>query len=506
MFLSVLIALQQMPAGAPVGQPVRVTLEPSTIAPGDAVHAFVEVATAGHLIVLRVTADGRAEVVFPADPSEGTFVSAGSYEIQPPGRTSAFTANERAGGGLVLAALALVPYEFGEFVRGGGWDAVALASGTGSDATGRLLDVVQRMLGPEYFHYDAAPYTVAPYTTSESDVIGAAYGGFGYGGYAPCYGYGCYGFTPWADRPCLSGRFGCGYQPAICDPFTGLWDCGPAAAFCRGGADGVLCRRPSAVARYRRGELLGEVASTQPTHSLSAVLNQSGRRKPSAETSIPSTGASRSTPLATGRKPAASSATRAAAFGAPKRTAAGVGGARPTEGRLPQRVPWPGQVLARGTKTAAPAVSPREARLKQSASRPPLPARVPWPTGVAARATKPAAGAAGAAGAASAPGLATATPRGAVPAFAVPRTKDASAVARGGAASGAAGSARSLAPSAPARTASPAAGSSRAFGGARATASAGKGSSGGARASAPARAAPSGGGARAGGGGGSGKH
>ena len=499
MLLSVLIALQQMPAGAPVGQPVRLTLEPSTVASGDAVHVFVEVATAGHLIVLRIAADGRAEVVFPAEPSEGTFVSAGSYEIQPPGRTSAFTANERPGGGLVLAALALVPYEFSEFVRGGSWDALALASGTGSDATGRLLDVVQRMLGPEYFHYDAAPYTVAPYTTSESDVMGAAYGGFaGYGGFAPCYGYGCYGFAP-PVRPCLYSRWGCGYQPAICDPFTGLWDCGPAAAFCRGSGD-PWCRRPTAVARYRRGELLGDVASAQPTNGLSAVLSQSGRRNPSAGASLAPAGMSRSTPLATGRKPVTSSAARATVPVATRRAGASAPGARPVEGRLPERVPWPGQVLARGTKTAAPAVSPREARLKQSASRPPLPARVPWPTGVVARSAKPAVGAASAA-----PGLATATPRGAVPAFAVPRTKDAGAVARGGGASGVAASARSLAPAAPGRTASPATGSSRAFGGARAAGSAGKGSSGGARASAPAHAAPSGGGARAGGGS-SGKH
>lgn len=495
------MVLLQLPAGSPVGQPVRLTLEPSTVAPGDAVHVFVEVATAGHLIVLRIAADGRAEVVFPADPSEGTFVSAGSYEIQPPGLTSAFSANERPGGGLVLAALALVPYEFDEFVRGGAWDPRALASGTGSDATGRLLDVVQRMLGPEYFHYDAAPYTVAPYTTSESDVIGAAYGGFAYGGFAPCYGYGCFGFTPGVPvHPCLYGRFGCdGYRPAICDPFTGLWDCGPAAAFCRDAADGVWCRRPTGVARYRRGELIGEVASAQPTYGRTAVRIESQRRKPAVGTPAPATGASRALPLHSG-KPATSAESRAAApAGTGRRASAPAAGAR-----LPQRVPWPGQVLARGTKTTAPAVSPREARLKQSASRPPLPQRVPWPTSAAARATKPTA----VPSASPATRQATAASRSVVPAFAVPRTKDAGQVARGGAVAGAAGSARSIAPgapAAPARGGSSTAAASPALGAARAAASAGKGSSSGARGSAPARAAPSSGGARAGGGS-SGKH
>lgn len=493
MLLSVLIALQQMPAGSPAGQPVRLTLEPSTIAPGDAVHAFVEVATAGHLIVLRIAADGRAEVVFPAQPSEGTFVSAGSYEIQPPGQTSAFIANERAGGGLVLAALALVPYEFGEFVRGDAWDARALASGAGSDATGRLLDVVQRMLGPEYFHYDAAPYTVAPYTTASED-IGAAYGYAAYGGFAPCYGYGCFGFTPeFPLHPCFDGGFGCGgHRPAICDPFTGLWDCGPAAAFCRA-ADPVWCRRPTAVARYRRGELIGEAASAQPTYGLSAVLNETARRKPPTRTAAPAVPASRPTTLSSGRKPATTSASRPAVPGVSSRTKAGAPGARPAEARLPERVPWPGQVLARGTKTAAPAVSPREARLKQSASRPPLPERVPWPTGVAPRSAKPAA-------AAPPTGLATATPRGVVPALGVPRTKEAAS----GAPAGAAGSTRSLAPAAPARGPASAGTAPRALGGARAAASAGKGSSAGARASAPAGGASAVGSARASGG--SGKH
>ena len=485
MLLSALIALLQMPAGAPVGQPVRLTLEPSTIAPGDAVHVFVEVATAGHLIVLRIAADGRAEVVFPAEPSEGTFVSAGSYEIQPPGRTSAFSANERPGGGLVLAALSLVPYEFDEFVRGGAWDARALASGTGSDAAGRLLDIVQRMLGPEYFHYDAAPYTVAPYTTSESDVIGEAYGGFAYGGFAPCYGYGCFGFTPGVPvHPCLDGRFGCdGYRPAICDPLTGLWDCGPASALCRGAADGIWCRRPTAMARYRRGELIGEGASAQPTYR-SAMLIERERRKPAVGTPALATGASRALPLHSG-KPVTSAESRAGApVGTGRRASAPAAGAR-----LPQRVPWPGQVLARGTKTAAPAVRPRDARLKQSAARPPLPERVPWPTGVAARSAKPTAAAAS---------HAPAVPRSAVPALAGARAKDAGSVARGGAAAGGAGSARSIAPAASARAASPAAAPPRVFGQARAAASAGKGSS-------PARVAPSGGGARAGGGS-SGKH
>jgi hypothetical protein len=374
--VSVLAALLQIPAGAPAAQPVRLTLDPSTIAPGEAMHVFVEVATAGHLLVLRVASDGRIEVVFPATPSEGTFVSAGSYEIQPSGRTSAFVADEHAGGGVVLAALALMPFEIGEFVRDNAWDARALASGTGSDGTGRLLDVVQRMLGPEYFHYDVVSYTVAPYTTTESDgygdVYGAAYGGFG------CYGYGCYGFYPGLPAlPCLYTAGGCHNLPMICDPFTGLWDCGPTGPFCIDARLG--CRSHTAVARYRRGEPLAgpSPAPVQPGYGQYATLGAAaGTPKRAGGTAAPYTGASRSVPLSSGKPATAAAPTRT------PRTAR-------TDVRMPQRVPWPGQVLSSGTKTAAPAVSPRQAALKQSASRPALPQRVPWPGSAATRGVKP---------------------------------------------------------------------------------------------------------------------
>ena len=86
------------------------------------------------------------------------------YELEPPGS------------GVVVAALAQVPFEFEEFVRAGRWNPAAFAAaGVHADATGKLLDIVQRMLGPEYFNYDVAAYTVAP-AANEAPLTTARYG------------------------------------------------------------------------------------------------------------------------------------------------------------------------------------------------------------------------------------------------------------------------------------------------------------------------------------------
>jgi len=346
MFLSVLAILLQVPVGAPAGQPVRLTLEPSTMGPGEAVYAFVELATAGHLLVLHVTSDGRTDVVFPADPSEGTFVAAGSYEIRPGQRPAAFVAAQRAGGGVVLAALALVPYEFDEFLRGGVWDSAALASGAGADAIGRMLDIVQRMLGPEYFHYDVAPYTVAPYPAVQSDVIAEAYGGL-----APWV------FVPALPHPCFDLSGACDGVPPVCDGFTHRTRCREAPA-------------PTAVARYRRGEpLVGSAGrAARPGPPAPASIGPR-RREPGAVGPAP---AAAGRPVSEARRVVPRTPRRATASPAP----------------LPERVPWPRSVIAGGHKTPAPAISPREARLKQSTLRDPVQRPAPRAAGVAPRPPK----------------------------------------------------------------------------------------------------------------------
>ncbi len=368
----------------PAAQPVRLTLDPVAVAPGDRVRVFVDVVSAGHLLVLRVGADGRVAIVFPFDPAEGTFVEAGSYEVRPPGDPAAFTALEPPGSGVVVAALAQVPFEFEEFVRAGRWNPAAFAAaGVHADATGKLLDIVQRMLGPEYFNYDVAAYTVSP-AANEAPLTTARYGS------TWCWTYGCaFGgwYVPWVPRPCLYDAWGCGFAPPLCRGFTiDRWCREPCWA-------GLDCRlkppRDKAIAGYRRGVPIRLSAS--PPAPSSPPGEPTPYRPPersAASAATPFAGAARAAPLSSGKRVAAS-ATRARLPATARRPTPDLP-KRPAKkpSALPERIPWPASVIASGEKTPVPVVRPREARLIKSASRPPLPQRVPWPA-TTARAPAP---------------------------------------------------------------------------------------------------------------------
>jgi hypothetical protein len=364
-FLSVLLVLLQVPVGTPAVRPVRVTLDRVTVAPSEPVRVFVDVATPGHLLVLRAASDGRIEVVFPFDASEGTYVQAGSYEIRPATRVTAFAATEPEGSGVVLAAVAQVPYEFHEFLRGGEWDGATLAgAGPGTDVTGRLLDIVQRMLGPEYFHYDLAAYAVTRHPVTASLVMDARSAAF------------ADGWVVWIPvSPCVHGRRGCRFPRPACDDFGHLGRCD------RSCWEGFGCRAPpapepaaTALALYRRG--VPQIASPAAVPPAQPVPIAPRDR----EVTAPADRSRSTVPRAGG--PATQSPARRTSIAVARREVAGA----PREAArdaapLPRRMPSSATVVARGTRTRAPAVSPREARLKQSSSRPPLPERVPWPTG-----------------------------------------------------------------------------------------------------------------------------
>jgi hypothetical protein len=467
MFLSVLPVLLQLPVGTPAVRPVRVTLDRVTVAPSEPVRVFVDVATPGHLLVLRAASDGRIEVVFPFDASEGTYVQAGSYEIRPATRVTAFAATEPEGSGVVLAAVAQVPYEFHEFLRGGDWDGATLAgAGPGTDVTGRLLDIVQRMLGPEYFHYDLAAYAVARNPATESLVMDAQSAAF------------VDGWVVWIPvSPCVHGRLGCRFPRPACDDFGHLGRCD------RSCWDGFGCRAPptpapapTAVALYRRGvPQIANPAAAPPAQA--APIAPRDR-----EVTAPA-GRSRSTVLSV-EGPATQSPVRRTSLAVARREGAGAPPQAAWDAAaLPRRVPSAATVVARGTRTRAPAVSPREARLKQSASRPPLPERVPWPTGATPpRSAQPML-------ATAKPIPATLAPQGPTPH--VPRVTGAIPVARAGASG--------VAPASGVPAAVPSSAPARAARGSAVSTTPAR-SAGGARAYVPPPAAPASTGARASGG------
>jgi hypothetical protein len=142
---------------------VRVWLDANALTRGASVRVYVQAAEDGNLVVLRRRTDGRIEVLFPNNPAADPSVRAGTYEIRGPYDRPGWIVREPDGTGMVLAALSPDPLRVDEFVREAAWNPDALVpTWSGSDGEGAMSDVVQRMLGDGYFHYDLVTYTVAP--------------------------------------------------------------------------------------------------------------------------------------------------------------------------------------------------------------------------------------------------------------------------------------------------------------------------------------------------------
>jgi hypothetical protein len=160
------LLLQGLAASAaprPEAKVVRVWLDADLVTRGASVRVYVQAAEDGNLVVLRRRTDGRMQVLFPTDPAADPGVRAGTYEIRGPDDRPGWVVEEPEGTGMVLAALSPDPLRFDEFVREAGWDpSTMVPTWSGSDGEGAMSDVVQRMLGDGYFHYDLVTYTVAP--------------------------------------------------------------------------------------------------------------------------------------------------------------------------------------------------------------------------------------------------------------------------------------------------------------------------------------------------------
>jgi hypothetical protein len=142
---------------------VRVWLDATVLTRGAPVRVYVEAAEDGNLVVLHRRTDGRIEVLFPNNPAADPSVRAGTYEIRAPNDRPSWIVREPDGTGMVLAALSPDPLRVDEFAREAAWNSDALVpTWSGADAEGAMSDVVQRMLGNGYFHYDLVTYTVAP--------------------------------------------------------------------------------------------------------------------------------------------------------------------------------------------------------------------------------------------------------------------------------------------------------------------------------------------------------
>jgi hypothetical protein len=152
-------------AAAPAARadpPVRVKLSDDFYARGERARVKVKTDRDGYLLVLQADPAGRVRVLYPLDPTdEGTIRGGKEFEVRSRGDREAFTVSDRAGGGIVLAAIADQPFRFEEFTRNGHWDYRALAArNVEPDPEAALLELVDRMAAGPY-DYDLAHYTVS---------------------------------------------------------------------------------------------------------------------------------------------------------------------------------------------------------------------------------------------------------------------------------------------------------------------------------------------------------
>ena len=140
---------------------VRVRLSEDALLTGENAKVKVKTAADGHLIVLRMDSEGRVKVLFPVDPTDQDRIRGGKeLEVRGRGDRDAFTASERAGSGLILAARTDQPFNVNAFVFGDRWNVSAFApDSVGRDPESVLLSIVDRMTGG-HFDYDVAAYHV----------------------------------------------------------------------------------------------------------------------------------------------------------------------------------------------------------------------------------------------------------------------------------------------------------------------------------------------------------
>ena len=134
---------------------------------GERAKVYVQTATDGYLLVLRVDTQGNIRVLFPVDPTDNAAILGGhKFEVRSRGDRDAFTVSENRGGGMVLAVRADHPFTFAGFTTGHHWNAAALApdSGTGGDPQAAMLGIVDRMTDGHY-DYDVASYKSGPVGT-----------------------------------------------------------------------------------------------------------------------------------------------------------------------------------------------------------------------------------------------------------------------------------------------------------------------------------------------------
>ena len=190
-------------ATATQDSPIRVWFNSDgNYAKGDRAKVYAKAEQDGYLVVLRADAEGRVRVLFPLDPRDEQRVTGGKkYELKNRAGREAFIADDTAGHGTVIAAVASSPFQFTGLTEDGRWDLRALAAGdVAADPEAALLDLVRRMRpSDDRFQYDVE-VGMESYVISDQyarRMYPYSYAGPGWGWYYdPWWGYRGFGFAP----------------------------------------------------------------------------------------------------------------------------------------------------------------------------------------------------------------------------------------------------------------------------------------------------------------------
>jgi hypothetical protein len=154
----------------------------------DRAKVYAKATEDAYLIVLRADATGSVRVLFPLDPGDDQRIAAGKkYELKGRGGREAFVADDTAGHGTVLAAIASSPFRVDRFARDGYWDTRTLSGEEGRDDPEEVLRGLVQQMTPAGERF---VYAVATYVVSERYVRGPYPDPYaGWWGYDPWWGY-----------------------------------------------------------------------------------------------------------------------------------------------------------------------------------------------------------------------------------------------------------------------------------------------------------------------------
>ncbi|MGH7662822.1 MAG: DUF4384 domain-containing protein [Gemmatimonadaceae bacterium] len=89
---------------------------------GEDASVFFRTEEDAYVTIVRVTTDGRMDVLFPVRPYDDAWVRAGYTErVRSRHDSHAFTAHEREGTGFVFAITSAAPFDFRDYSYGNGW-------------------------------------------------------------------------------------------------------------------------------------------------------------------------------------------------------------------------------------------------------------------------------------------------------------------------------------------------------------------------------------------------